>query len=145
MGWYIWCTVRAGEGRRPWAGLYYIPTIFENHTLKAPNIPFKKVVLPEKVKCGGTEGEIVVANGRLPSPASHTRFKCLKIAFLKLHKSTILAFFKYFAFPSLYNLFNISLWFQHFSCFFYLKTVIMLSLEIFSKILLFFSETLFNH
>ena len=27
------------------------------------NIPFKKVVLPERVKCGGTEGEIVVAHG----------------------------------------------------------------------------------
>ena len=33
------------------------------------NIPFKKVVLPGRVKCGGTEGEIVVAHGRLPSPA----------------------------------------------------------------------------
>ena len=27
------------------------------------NIPFKKVVLPGRVKCGGTEGEIVVAHG----------------------------------------------------------------------------------
>ena len=26
-------------------------------------MPFKKVVLPEKVKCGGTKGEIVVAHG----------------------------------------------------------------------------------
>ena len=62
---------------------------FENHTFKALNIPFKKVVLPGRVKCGGTEGEIVVAlgcrkrkklicgpereivvaHGRLPSPA----------------------------------------------------------------------------
>ena len=33
------------------------------------NVPFKKVVLPGRVKCGGTEGEIVVAHGRLPSPA----------------------------------------------------------------------------
>ena len=33
------------------------------------NIPFKKVVLPGRVKRGGTEGEIVVAHGRLPSPA----------------------------------------------------------------------------
>jgi len=33
------------------------------------NIPFKKVVLPGRVKSGGTEGEIVVAHGRLPSPA----------------------------------------------------------------------------
>ena len=33
------------------------------------NIPFKKVVLPGRVKCGGTEGEIVVAHSRLPSPA----------------------------------------------------------------------------
>ena len=32
----------------------------QNHTLKALNIPFKKVVLPGRVKCGGTEGEIVV-------------------------------------------------------------------------------------
>ena len=58
--------------------------IFENHTLKALNIPFKKVVLPGRFKCGGTEGdsggswlpkekklicgpegEIVVAHGRL--------------------------------------------------------------------------------
>jgi len=37
--------------------------IFLNHTLKALNIPFKKVVLPGRVKCGGTEGEIVVAHG----------------------------------------------------------------------------------
>ena len=43
--------------------------IFENHTLKALNIPFKKVVLPGRVKCGGTEGEIVVAHGCLPYPA----------------------------------------------------------------------------
>ena len=35
--------------------------IFENHTLKALNIPLKKLVLPGRVKCGGTEGEIVVA------------------------------------------------------------------------------------
>ena len=35
--------------------------IFENHTLKALNIPFKKVVLPGRVKCFGTEGEIVAA------------------------------------------------------------------------------------
>ena len=34
-----------------------------NHTLKALNIPFKKVVLPGRVKCGGTEWEIVVAHG----------------------------------------------------------------------------------
>ena len=31
--------------------------------LKALNIPFKKVVLPGRVKCSGTEGEIVVAHG----------------------------------------------------------------------------------
>ena len=37
--------------------------IFENHTLKALNISFKKVVLPGRVKCGGKEGEIVVAHG----------------------------------------------------------------------------------
>ena len=62
---------------------------FKNYTLKALNISFKKVVLPGRVKCGGTEreivvahgcwkrkklicgteGEIVVAYGRLPSPA----------------------------------------------------------------------------
>ena len=67
--------------------------IFENHTLKALNIPFKKVVLPDRVKCGGTEGEIVVdrgcrktkklicgteweivvAHGHLPSPDPHGR------------------------------------------------------------------------
>ena len=35
----------------------------ENHTLKALNIPIKKVVLSGRVKCGGTEGEIVVAHG----------------------------------------------------------------------------------
>ena len=35
----------------------------------ALNISFKKVVLHGRVKCGGTEGEIVVAHGRLPSPA----------------------------------------------------------------------------
>ena len=63
--------------------------IFENHTLKTLNISFKKLVLPGRVKCGGTEEnivvahgcrkrkklicgpeeEIVVAHGRLPSPA----------------------------------------------------------------------------
>ena len=68
-----------------------ITTIFENNTLKTFNIPFEKVVLPGKVKCGGTEGEIVVAqgcrkrkklicgpegeivvaHGRLPFPAPH--------------------------------------------------------------------------
>ena len=37
--------------------------IFENPTLKALNIPFLKVVLPGRVKCGGSEGEIVVAHG----------------------------------------------------------------------------------
>ena len=66
--------------------------IFENHTLKTLNKPFKKVVKPGRVKCGGTEGEIVVAHGcrkrkklicgpereivvahgRLPSPARHS-------------------------------------------------------------------------
>ena len=30
---------------------------------KGLNILFKKVVLPGRVKCGGTEGEIVVAHG----------------------------------------------------------------------------------
>ena len=30
---------------------------------KALNISFKKVVLPGRVKCGGTEGEIVVVHG----------------------------------------------------------------------------------
>ena len=41
-------------------------------TFKALNIPFKKVVLPGRVKYGqicGPEGEIVVAHGRLTSPA----------------------------------------------------------------------------
>ena len=33
------------------------------------NITFKKVVLPGRVKCGSTEGEIEVAHGRLPSHA----------------------------------------------------------------------------
>ena len=32
----------------------------------------KKVVLPGRVNRGGTEGEIVVAHGRLPSPARTT-------------------------------------------------------------------------
>ena len=45
---------------------------FLNHTLKALNIPFKKAVLPGRVKRGGTEGEIVVAHGRLPSLARAT-------------------------------------------------------------------------
>ena len=60
--------------------------------LKLINVPFKKVVLPRRVKCGGPEGEIVVAHGcwkrtnllcgpegdivvasdRLPSPALET-------------------------------------------------------------------------
>ncbi len=33
------------------------------------NIPFKKVVMPGRVKCGGPEGEIEVAHGRLSFPA----------------------------------------------------------------------------
>ena len=37
--------------------------IFENHTLKALNISFKKVVFFGRVKCGGTEEDIVVAHG----------------------------------------------------------------------------------
>ena len=65
---------------------------FFNHILKALNVRFKKVVLTGRVKCGGTEGEIVVAHGcrkrkmlicgtegeivvaygRLPSPARAT-------------------------------------------------------------------------
>ena len=39
-------------------------------TLIRPS-PFKKGVLPGRVKCGGTEGEIVVAHGHLPSPARY--------------------------------------------------------------------------
>ena len=36
----------------------------KNYTLKALNIPFKKVVLPRRVKCGGgMEGEVVVDHG----------------------------------------------------------------------------------
>ena len=46
-----------------------------NNTLKALNISFKKVVLPGRVKCGGTEEEIVVVNGRLPSPAPHISYR----------------------------------------------------------------------
>ena len=50
---------------KPFAPSLYscIPCIFENHTLKALNISFKKVVLPGRVKCGGTEEDIVVAQG----------------------------------------------------------------------------------
>ena len=33
------------------------------NTLKALNVSFKKVVLPGRVKCGGTEEDIVVAHG----------------------------------------------------------------------------------
>ena len=51
--------------------------IFKNHTLKALNIPFKNVVLPGRVKCGGPEGEIVVAQGLLLFPARHKHWKCL--------------------------------------------------------------------
>ena len=36
---------------------------FLNHTLKALNIPFIKVILPGRFTCGGTEGELVVAHG----------------------------------------------------------------------------------
>jgi len=35
----------------------------KSHFKGALNIPFIKVVLPGRVKCGGTEGEIVVAHG----------------------------------------------------------------------------------
>ena len=71
--------------------IYLLRDSAENHTLKALNIPSKKVVLPGRVKCGGTEGEIVVAHccpkrkklicgaegeivvahGRLPPPRSY--------------------------------------------------------------------------
>ena len=37
--------------------------IFGNHTLKTSKIPFKNVVLPGRVKCGGPERKIVVAHG----------------------------------------------------------------------------------
>ena len=70
--------------------------------LKALNIPFKKVVLPGRVKCGDTEEEIVVANGcrkrkklicgmegeivaahgRLPFPAQHTIHKDILETFI---------------------------------------------------------------
>ena len=43
--------------------IYLLRDSAENHTLKALNIPSKKVVLPGRVKCGGTEGEIVVSHG----------------------------------------------------------------------------------
>jgi len=36
---------------------------FENLTLKALNVPFKKVVLPRRDKCGGTEEGIVMDHG----------------------------------------------------------------------------------
>ena len=39
--------------------------VFENHNLKALNIPFKKVVLSGRVNCCGTEGEILEAHGQL--------------------------------------------------------------------------------
>ena len=73
--------------------------------------PFKKVVLPERVKCGGMEGEIVVvhgcrkrkrlicgpegeivvAHGRLPSPAPITYNVLSLIAFFpSFNKSLIL-------------------------------------------------------
>ena len=37
-------------------------SIFENHTLKALNIQYKKIVLPGRVKCLGPEGERVVVH-----------------------------------------------------------------------------------
>ena len=73
-----------------WVVLFCVTRLdFLKSHFKALNIPFKKVVLPGRVKCGGTEGEImvahgcrkrkklicgtegetVVAHGRLPSPA----------------------------------------------------------------------------
>ena len=36
---------------------------FKYQTLNALNIPFKNVILPGRVQCGGPEGEIVVAHG----------------------------------------------------------------------------------
>ena len=57
--------------------------IFENNTLKALNIPFKKVVWSGRVKCGGTEEEIVVAHGCLPSPARRTHIQKITINWLK--------------------------------------------------------------
>ena len=56
---------------------------YENHTLKALNIPFKKVVWSGRVKCGGTEEEIVVAHGCLPSPARRTHIQKITINWLK--------------------------------------------------------------
>ena len=69
----------------------------------ALNIPFKKVVLSGRVKCGYTKGdivvahgcrktkklicdtdrEIVVAHGRLPSPARHS--SVLRIVLIFIH------------------------------------------------------------
>ena len=53
-----------------WVVLFCVTRLdfWKSHNLKALNIPFQKVVFSGRVKCGGTEGEIVVAHGRLPSP-----------------------------------------------------------------------------
>ena len=50
------------SGGRQAMSHHYFPFRSTNHTLKA-HIPYKKVVLPRRVKCGGMEGEIVVAHG----------------------------------------------------------------------------------
>jgi len=60
--------------------------------LKALNIPFKKVVLPGRVKCGGIEEEIVVAHGRLPSPAPLPCVSIQSIESRDIWRPTISAF-----------------------------------------------------
>ena len=53
-----------------WVVLFCVTRLdFLKSHFKGPKYTIKKVVLPGRVKCGGTEGEIVVAHGRLPSPA----------------------------------------------------------------------------
>ena len=49
--------------------------------------------MPGRVKCGGTEGEIVVAHGRLPSPARLTRL-CLSLSILHNLVKTLQFHFK---------------------------------------------------
>ena len=62
--------ILSGVEKMVWVVLFWVTRLdFLKSHFTGPKYTIEKVVLPGRVKCGGTEGEIVVAHGRLPSPA----------------------------------------------------------------------------